>query len=738
MTQAKHKKILASGSSRGWCVLFVAMLVVAAIYTTGLSGAYLFDDYPNIVDNHAVQPTSASLSSLVGAALSSSSSEFKRPLASLSFAANFLISGLDPYWMKLTNLIIHLLNGLLVFLLARSLISLASANTSSLRANASSMSDEELLHKGSATAAEGSFLRTNIRTGIVAAFTAASWMLLPINLTGVLYVVQRMESMANVFVLVGLIGYVAGRRQMLDSSTRKKQQMHSIVRHALFERYFMLCLASITVPTVLGILAKETAVMLPLYALLVEWAIFRFATIGRASLYVSGKALDGRMIGMFLLILVLPMVVGLSWLLPGLFQPINWATRDFTLGTRLLSEARIVVDYIVWTLLPTPNALSFYHDNFRISTGLFAPISTVISIAVLAALFALMLRIRRHRPLVSLGLALFFGCHLLTGTVIPLELVYEHRNYFASFGLLLALVPLLAAPAKRVQELVSEEISVKNESPCVAIVQSHSMLSAVESADGISQVSALPMAMPRHVLLAGLMICWAALTAITSYAWGNPLRLAEDLAARAPLSPRAQYELGRTYIIYSHYDPGSPFTKLAYVALEKAAALPESSILPEQALIFMNARMNLPVKNAWWDSLITKLKAHKPGVQDESSLGALTQCDREQHCDLVKARMTEAYLAALSHPNPSARLLAMYGDYAWNLLGDHDLGLRMTQDAVKASPNEPAYLTTLVRMLSAQGRTVEALGALDRLQALNIGGRLNNTLTELHNLPGLQ
>ncbi len=40
-------------------------------------------------------------------------------------------------------------------------------------------------------------------------------MLLPINLTGVLYVVQRMESMANLFVLLGLIGYVAGRRRML-------------------------------------------------------------------------------------------------------------------------------------------------------------------------------------------------------------------------------------------------------------------------------------------------------------------------------------------------------------------------------------------------------------------------------------------------------------------------------------------------------------------------------------------
>ncbi len=141
-----------------------------------------------------------------------------------------------------------------------------------------------------------------------------------------------------------------------------------------------------------------------------------------------------------------------------------------------------------------------------------------------------MLWLRSRRPLAALGIALFLGCQLLTGTILPLELIYEHRNYFASFGLLLAIVPLLAVPRSQ------------------------------------------PFALPRHVLLAGLLLCWTALTAITAYAWGNPLRLAEDLASRAPQSPRAQYELGRTYIIYSHYDPASPFTRLAYAPLEKAAA----------------------------------------------------------------------------------------------------------------------------------------------------------------------
>jgi hypothetical protein len=148
----------------------------------------------------------------------------------------------------------------------------------------------------------------------------------------------------------------------------------------------------------------------------------------------------------------------------------------------------------------------------------------------------------------------------------------------------------------------------------------------------------------------------------------------------------------------------------------------------------MNSRMHLPIKDAWWDSLIAKLKSRHPGVQDESSLGALTQCDREGRCNLSKQRMLDAYMAALSHPNPSARLLAMYGDYAWNVLGDHELGERMTEDAVKTSLDEPAYQVTLIRMLIVQGRTTEARTALERLDSLNTGGRLDHQLAELRDL----
>jgi len=651
-------------------MLLISVAATAAVYWPGLNGAWLFDDYPNIVDNSGVQPTHFNIPSLIQATLSSPSSEFKRPLASLSFALNYLAAGLNPYWMKLTNLLIHLLNGLLVYILALTLLSLAAPDAAKER-------DRR-----------------------IAALIATGWMLLPINLTGVLYVVQRMETMANMFVLIGLIGYAAGRQRMRANPNTKTAQQKIARRSG-----FLLCAFSITVPTAIGILAKETAAMLPLYAFLIEWIVlgFRSETMRENDTTSARLRVDSRLVLLFLFVLALPLAAGIAWLLPGVLNPLTWSTRDFTLHTRLLSEARIVVDYIGWTLLPTPHALSFYNDDFQISGSLFNPWTTFTSILTLIALVACIYWLRSRRPLVALGIALFLGCHLLTGTILPLELIYEHRNYFASFGLMLALIPVL------LPQVPSTAVTVK---PSFALV--------------------------RGTLLVGLLLLWSSETAMTARAWGNPLELAETLAARAPKSPRAQYELGRTYIIYSHYEPTSPFIKLAYAPLERAAALPNSSILPEQALIFMNARMHLPVKPAWWQSLIDKLKQRKPTVQDESSLGSLTQCARDGQCELPQKYMLQAYLAALSHPEPSARLLAMYGDYAWSVLDDRSLGLNMTASAVKAAPSEPAYRITLIRMLVVLGQKSNAQSAMKQLESLNYGGRLDSTLAELRAMPGMQ
>lgn len=637
---------------QGWLILALAFCVTVLLYWSGLEGGWLFDDYPNIVDNPGVQPTHFSIGTLVSAALSSPASEFKRPLASLSFALNFLAAGLNPFWMKLTNLVIHLLNGWLIFILCQQLLPLAEPQSA------------------------------DRQRSIQAAVIAWAWLLLPINLTGVLYTVQRMESMANFFVLLGLMGYVAGRMRMLAPTSIQVTDGNAVLaKHGRGWDGFILSTASIIGGVVIGLLAKETAIMLPLYAVIIEWLLLRFRS--------TANTLDLRLPALFIVVLVLPMIAGTAWLTRHMLNPSAWDTRNFNLTTRLLSELRVVADYVAWTLLPTPHELSFYHDDFSVSTTLFSPWTTFASLFFVVGLVAMVFGFRNKKPLVSLGIALFLACQLLTSTVLPLELVYEHRNYFASFGLLLTVIPLLAVP------------------------------------------KATWFALPRRALAIVLIVYWGSLTALTAYAWGDPLRLAENLAWRAPQSPRAQYELGRTYIIYSLYDPNSAFRPLAEAALEHASLLPGSSILPEQALIFMNSRMQLPIKDAWWNAMMTELKAHKPTVQDESSLVALVSCARDQNCVLPQDKMVEAFNIALSHPSPSARLMATYSDYAWNLMGDRGLALKMIERAVALTPTEPAYRITLARMAMASGNPELAQQQIASLKQLNVGGRLNDSIRDL-------
>jgi hypothetical protein len=315
---------------------------------------------------------------------------------------------------------------------------------------------------------------------------------------------------------------------------------------------------------------------------------------------------------------------------------------------------------------------------------------------VLTVLVSAVFMLRRNAPLASLGIALFLGCHTLTATILPLELIYEHRNYFASAGLLIA----LASP-----------------------LGSHRLVA-------LSRITKLALAAACMLLASN----WLVQTARTTYAWGDQLRLAQELAIRGIDSPRAQYELGRMYIIYSNYDPHSRFTSAAYAPLERSAALPKSSILAEQALIFMNSRMKLPLKEEWWNSINRKLAAAPLTVQDDSSLIALETCARDERCDIPEEPLIRAYQTALMHEKPSARLLASYGDYVWNVLDDQKQGIALTQRAIQSSPNEPVYRVTLVRMLTESGDLRGATEALDTLTKMNIGGSLSGDIDELHRL----
>jgi len=630
----------AAASRRATIVLFGLLAVTAGIYWPGLYGAFVFDDSTFIVTNARLHVQTLRLGDWVLAAMSFPSGAHQgRWLGMLSFALNHYFTGLDPFWLKLSNLAIHLLNGWLVYRLVRATLALRDACVPEAR-------------------------RSRVDGAVVAALLAGLWLVLTINLTAVLYVSQRLESLSNTFVLLGLGGYVRARIRHLTGSGGSAALWLSLA----------LC-------TGIGVLVKESAVLLPLYAACVEFALAR------------GRARDGRPARdvrlLFALVLGLPLVAGSIWLLTWVGGETSYA-RPFTAIERLMTEARVLVDYVYWTLVPQPEQLTLYHDDVVVSRGLLDPPSTLACGAALVAALVAAVALRGRRPLFALGVLWFFAGHALTGTVVPLMLVMEHRNYFPSIGLLVAIASFVVeSPATRVR--------------------------------------------PRAIVL--VFACLFAFQAFSTWMraqeWSDPLRLALSEASKRPGSSAAQYELGRTLLYSRRAGETQPMTEQGFEVLERGARIPASDILHEQLLIVMHAELGRPIEPRWWDSILHKLQTRPPTTADIGGIDALFRCEARGPCPRDYGRLKAIFDAAVAWPSTDGVLLTMHGAFAEHALGDLALAERQYRAALARAPGEPLTHANLIRLLAREGRLDEARAQLARLRRLNHFGSIDSMVQDL-------
>ncbi len=604
-------------------LLVFGLVLTVCVYWPGLRGGYFFDDYPNIVDNSDVHVTTSDVSDWRAAAMASPSAELRRPLAMLSFAGNYYFTGLDPFPMKLTNLFIHLLNGGLLWKVLVNLFGMWR------------IARPAALTEGTAR--------------ITAAGIAFAWLLLPINLSSVLYVVQRMEILAQTFVLAGIWLYLAGRKLILAG--RGSAGLAT-------------CAAGIVLGSGVGSLCKESAVLLPVYAFLIEFLLLRFDApnqVMRRGLWLLFGAL-----------LLAPAVFGLGRVVPWVTSATAYAGRPFTLDERLLTEARVLVDYVIWTFTPDAGVQSFYHDDLPPSHGWLDPASTLICALLLAAALAAAVVARRKLPLVSLGICWYFAAHLLTATIIPLELVFEHRNYCATIGPLMVVAAMLHALARR--------------------------------------SAFLGLALP--VLLVAAL---AFTTFQRANEWSDPLRLAYSEALKHPLSPRANYELGRALTVASGYRQNSRLIAPAIEAFDRASRLPNGGPAPVAAMIVVAGHMHQAVQPDWWPRLDQAMAAHPPSAEAVSALESLVGCQHHGDCPQDIESLLGAFMSALTHP-PSGRLLAAYGAFAANELGDYALAQQLFSDALLRMPLAEGVRLDLVQVLLLEGKRDQARDVLAGLR----------------------
>lgn len=373
------KRILSPESTWLAAVVFAGLLITAwFVYAPGLSGSFLFDDWGNLPPLGAMGPID-NWHALVTYLLSGIASPTGRPVAMLSFLIDANNWPAPPEPFKYTNILIELLNGALLTWLTFQLARLFNIGDK--------------------------------RAAWVAVLSAGLWLLHPLMVSTTLFVVQRMAMLAATFVFAGLLCYLHGRRKLVGGRPRAGYLWMSV---------------GIGVCGLLATLSKENGALLPLFVLVIErfvlqqpWSALRIQRPSPAWRIWKG------------IFIYLPLALLAGYLLshvPAMLS--GYAdSRGFTLGQRLLTEARIMVHYLYVLLIPRAYTAGLFNDNIAVSTGLLHPWTTLPSIGVIASLLLLGWRARNRYPALSLTIFFYFSGQLLESTIIPLELYFEHRNY---------------------------------------------------------------------------------------------------------------------------------------------------------------------------------------------------------------------------------------------------------------------------------------------------------------------
>ena len=366
-------------------LLVLLPLLVSSLYFPALHGPFVFDDTNNIEQYPAVHMKKLSFPALKKAALR------PRPVAMLSFALDYYLHGLSPFWFRITNLLIHICTAMVLYVVLSITINL--------------LFDKNEVPK----------------YRWIPLISTILWAIHPIQVQSVTYIVQRMNTLAGLFLLLSLLSYI--RSRLLKSNTQKALLAFS-------------CLLS----GLLALGSKPNAAVLPILIILYEWIFLQ-----KSSWKWIGRYLP-------LLLGTLVVLLALSWyFLDGapLAKLNSWyAKNDFTPTQRVMTEFRVVILYLSLMAFPHPARLNIDHD-ILLSTSLTAPSSTVLSLAVIISLLLVGIFTARKLPMLAFGILWFFINLVIESTVIPLDFIFEHRNYIPSMMLIPGIVFCLMRFLKR-------------------------------------------------------------------------------------------------------------------------------------------------------------------------------------------------------------------------------------------------------------------------------------------------
>lgn len=376
-----------SARSRWLLATTLAAFVVLTLFFAGVGGEFLFDDATNITGNVALYMTGLDHVSAWRAASSFPHGPGLRLIPMLSFGVDYFRTGaFDPAAFKSTNLAIHIVTFFVLTHLFRRLLTIAGSKAPHAR--------------------------------WLALFLALIWAIHPLQVSSVLYVVQRMQTLATLFLLLALWAYLTMRQAQLEG--RSGWQAGGWAAFCWF----------------LAMASKEDAVLLPAYTLALELTVLRFGA--------QAQNLARWLKRAYAALTLMGAALFLFWAMPHFASTEIFPGRNFNSLERVLTQGRVLLMYLGQIVWPRPDGMPFYYDDYLVSRSWLTPPATLLAWLFLLSLTAMAWRIRHRRPLFSLGVFWFLSGHFVTSNVLGLELVFEHRNHFPMIGAILATTDMCA------------------------------------------------------------------------------------------------------------------------------------------------------------------------------------------------------------------------------------------------------------------------------------------------------
>lgn len=602
------------------CALIALIFSTYVIYRNGLTGSFLFDDESNLSALGASGGIHT-FRSAMSFILNGDAGPGGRPIALASFLLNDIDWPSSAAPFIYTNILIHLVNIALLFWLALEL-------TKTLRIDP-------------------------IQQYLCSFLTAALWGLHPLFTSTVLYVVQRMTLLSASFAMIGLILFIKGQAKI-----EKKHPLHGYILMSL----------GVGGGTLFSFLSKENGALTPLLAGMLLFTILRKKPEKNSQ---NWAYTTWKLIFIYTPSIAIFVFFFVKW---SDFAQKAHLRRNYTLVERLLTETRVIWDYIAQIAIPKIQSSGLYYDNYTISHSLTSPVSTAYAAAGLLLIIAIAIAVRKRFPIASAGVLFFFGGHLIESTIVPLEIYFEHRNYLPTILLFFALAYGLST-AFRYRPI---------------------------SITGLSTV----------------MLCTLAiLSASRTSLWGNPILMGQVWAKENPDSVRAQQQAARSF-----WNIGRP--DLSAKQLQKGITRnPDSKVLQLQLVAAQcAANADNPAKNN--ERISKKLRTGGLSGKTIDVLHLLNNYIIDDACTTLSPETVSTWINSALQNKASKweRDFAQRLYYEKGRLLSHQNRAQLAEqafnDALSANPNVTSALQ-MVAVLATDGHHVAALHILNKAETIH-------------------